>query len=101
MRYFDGANDDDTYLVFNMTALRLTTIEAQYENGVLAGFSIYQRRYGHGVGMSQRGAQQRASGGQSYEQILAFYYPESGAAKLDIEKTPLNEITAPTDSMIT
>ncbi len=98
MRYFDGANDDDTYLVFNMTALRLTIVEAQYENGELAGFSIYQRRYGHGVGMSQRGAQQRASGGQSYEQILAFYYPESGAAKLNIEKTPLTEIAAPADN---
>ena len=98
MRYFDGANDDDTYKVFNMTALRLTTVEPQYVDGTLTGFSIYQRRYGHGVGMSQRGAQQRAVDGQSYEEILVFYYPESGAAVLDIEKMPLTEIAAPEDN---
>ncbi|MBN2880332.1 MAG: Ig-like domain-containing protein [Clostridia bacterium] len=93
MRYFDGANDDDTYRVFNMTALRLTIIEPRYENEILTGYSIYQRRYGHGVGMSQRGAQQRALNGQTYQQILAFYYPESGAALLNIEKPALTEIS--------
>ncbi len=38
-------------------------------------YSIYHVRWGHGVGLSQRGAQQRASIGQSYVDILAFYYP--------------------------
>lgn len=32
---------------------------------------------GHGVGMSQRGAQYAASHGMSYSNILKFYYPET------------------------
>ena len=39
-------------------------------------FTIEARRYGHGVGMSQRGAQWMASSyGWTYDQILRFYYP--------------------------
>lgn len=39
-------------------------------------FILSFRRYGHGVGMSQRGAQQMAAKhGYSYQQILSFYYP--------------------------
>jgi len=38
------------------------------------GWFLTNRRYGHGVGLSQRGAQQRATDGQSYTEILAFYY---------------------------
>lgn len=38
-------------------------------------YYIYHVRWGHGVGLSQRGAQQRASAGHSYADILAFYYP--------------------------
>ena len=40
-----------------------------------SGFKLTARRYGHGVGMSQRGAQQMASEGLTYDQILEFYYP--------------------------
>jgi len=39
-----------------------------------ADFVIRVRRYGHGVGMSQRGAQQMANMGYTYDQILGFYY---------------------------
>lgn len=40
------------------------------------GFLITTRRYGHGVGLSQRGAQWMAAAyGMSYLEILAFYYP--------------------------
>ena len=39
-------------------------------------FIIESRRYGHGVGMSQRGAQWMAKQyGFTFEQILRFYYP--------------------------
>ncbi len=39
-------------------------------------FSLSMQRYGHGVGMSQRGAQQMAQEhGWDYQQILKFYYP--------------------------
>ena len=40
------------------------------------GFIIRSGRYGHGVGMSQRGAEWMAKQyGKSYRDILAFYYP--------------------------
>lgn len=40
------------------------------------GFSIQMRGFGHGVGMSQRGAQQMAGAhGKTWREILAFYYP--------------------------
>ena len=41
-----------------------------------SAFILESRRYGHGVGMSQRGAQQMAGAYDwTYQQILRFYYP--------------------------
>jgi len=37
-------------------------------------FIIRAARYGHGIGMSQRGAQQMSNMGYTYDQILGFYY---------------------------
>ena len=40
------------------------------------GFTLTAGRYGHGVGMSQRGAQYQASEGKkNFREILDFYYP--------------------------
>lgn len=39
-----------------------------------SGFTVYARRYGHGLGMSQRGAMYMAEIGYTYDQILAFYF---------------------------
>ena len=51
---------------------RLLSIQ-QAANG---SFQMVNRRYGHGVGMSQRGAQEMARSHQmTYQQILEFYYP--------------------------
>src|SRR5262249_38612100 len=36
--------------------------------------TFYGRGYGHGVGMSQYGADGRALAGETYQQILAHYY---------------------------
>lgn len=48
-------------------------ISVREENGK---FIIESRRFGHGLGMSQRGAERMAGQyGWTYEQILAFYYP--------------------------
>ncbi len=38
------------------------------------GWFLTNRRFGHGIGLSQRSAQQRATDGQTYTEILAFYY---------------------------
>ena len=50
------------------------TVEA--EGGGVEGFILSMRRYGHGVGMSQRGAQWMAGQyGMGFLEILHFYYP--------------------------
>lgn len=47
-------------------------------------FIIEARRYGHGVGMSQRGAQWMAGQyGKTYTEIMAFYYPGLTLSKVD------------------
>ena len=37
--------------------------------------------YGHGVGMSQYGANEMAKQGASYKQILSWYYPNTSLEK--------------------
>ena len=39
------------------------------------GITFHQRGYGHGVGMSQTGANSMAADGADYRAILAHYYP--------------------------
>lgn len=57
-------------------------ITAHYDNELWSvretdgAYIIEARRYGHGVGMSQRGAQWMAAEyGKTYQEIIAFYYP--------------------------
>lgn len=57
-------------------------ISTNYENEIWSiretddAFILEARRYGHGVGMSQRGAQWMAQTyGKNYREILGFYYP--------------------------
>lgn len=55
-----------------------------------SAFMVESRRYGHGVGMSQRGAQQMAGKhGMTYQQILAFYYPGMELASFSSQADPL------------
>ncbi len=48
------------------------------------GFRITARRYGHGAGMSQRGAEQMGEMGYSYGQIIGFYYPGAVRARMNL-----------------
>ncbi len=73
------SEEDNPQGIFNTGKARMRmrgaeagTLEANGET--YEGWYITNRRYGHGVGLSQRGAQQRATAGQSYTEILAFYY---------------------------
>ena len=50
--------------------LRLFTIEETSKS-----FTVTRGRYGHGVGLSQRGAEQMANSGWKFDKILKFYYP--------------------------
>ncbi len=55
-----------------------------------SAFMIESRRYGHGVGMSQRGAEQMARKyGKTYEEILAFYYPGMTVERYALDRSPL------------
>ena len=52
-----------------------TILKIFYAAPTSGGWYLLHARYGHGVGMSQRGAQYMASIGRTYRDILAFYYP--------------------------
>ena len=62
------------------------------------GFAIEMRCYGHGVGMSQRGAQWMAGEyGKSAQEILAFYYPGLTFETQNLttaQRAPLGELFA-------
>lgn len=60
-----------------------------------SAFMIESRRYGHGVGMSQRGAQQMAGKyGMPFEEILAFYYPGMELRGYNTQPNALPQINA-------
>ena len=62
-----------------------------------SGFKLTARRFGHGVGMSQRGAQQMGSEGYTYDQILDFYYPGIVRTKYTMTRTLLPSMDGTTD----
>ena len=82
----------DTVRLHDMAALGASRVHARYEHvidadgrsvgiqeterlfAIPARFEFLGRGFGHGVGMSQWGAQGMALGGSSYEQILKHYY---------------------------
>ena len=64
----------------NLLGLRSTDFEIQkVENGVI----IKTTGYGHGVGMSQYGANGMAKAGSTYQEILAHYYPNTTLSSLE------------------
>ncbi len=65
------------YNIFSQTSLRMTVSEAKMTGTTLDGYYLVHRRYGHGLGMSQRGAQTMAKEGWTYDEILLFYYPNT------------------------
>ena len=55
-------------------ALRSTAFTLEYKDGA---FLFTVTGYGHGLGMSQYGANVMARNGFDYREILAHYYPET------------------------
>ena len=53
-------------------ALRSTDFAIEHSDG---GFQFTVKGYGHGIGMSQYGANVMAKSGSDYKEILAHYYP--------------------------
>lgn len=58
-------------------SLRSSTFECSYKDG---SFIFKVKGYGHGVGMSQYGANYLAQQGKTYEEILKHYYPNTQIA---------------------
>ena len=50
-------------------------IDENNENGVLTGYTITGGGFGHGIGMSQNGANELARQGMGYEDILKTFFP--------------------------
>lgn len=67
-----GKNITGRYLREAVFNLRSAAFDVTYSNG---SFIFTTRGYGHGVGMSQWGAQGMAKEGYTYDQILNYYYP--------------------------
>lgn len=60
--------------VRTMFNLRSANFTVSYAN---SGFTFLVKGYGHGVGMSQVGAEYMAGQGCDYKQILSWYYPNT------------------------
>ncbi|MBE5789194.1 MAG: SpoIID/LytB domain-containing protein [Clostridiales bacterium] len=55
-----------------------------------SAFTLTAGRFGHGVGLSQRGAQQMANaGGKNFQEILSFYFPGAALKRYAGEPSPL------------
>lgn len=52
-------------------------------------FIVQARRFGHGIGMSQRGAEQMAKEGKTYREILKYYFP-----KMELNLQPYSNVLA-------
>jgi SpoIID/LytB domain protein len=63
-----------------------------------SNFILNARRYGHGVGLSQRGAMQMGRLGYTYDQIVGFYYEGCKRVQHNFTNTILSPIVAGQDS---
>ncbi len=68
-------------------------VENALADGSIASFEVETRRFGHGVGLSQRGAQQMA-GKEDFQwtDILHFYYPGMSLVEMDYRRAPLQAL---------
>lgn len=72
----------------NTTSNELWTVEKSGGN-----FTLYARRFGHGIGLSQRGAMQMGRQGYSYADILGFYYTGSRRSQITFTNTILPSLS--------
>ena len=96
LRVFDDIKEGLS-MGLNGTDCELISVETQSdESGTATAFRLVMRRYGHGVGMSQRGAQQMAGEhGMDYMEILNFYYPGVSVQRMtwpDMTLQPLQSL---------
>lgn len=68
-------NDKKTMTGSSSLPSGFITVEKQDRDEGGISFRIYGGGFGHGVGMSQNGAQGMAKMGKGYKEILGFFYP--------------------------
>ena len=83
-------------LGLNGSECELVSVDTELDDaGEPAKFTIIMRRFGHGVGMSQRGAQWMAGHyGKNWQEILAFYYPGLSFERMAWPEQPLTDLAA-------
>jgi len=83
-------------LKINAANCEVTSVsENTLADGSIESFDVETRRFGHGVGMSQRGAQQMAgTEGLTWTDILRFYYPGMALVEMNYQRTPLSALGA-------
>lgn len=64
----------------------------------VAGFAIQARRFGHGTGLSQRGAMKMGEMGYTFDEILAFYFEGCTLKRQTFYKTIASNLGASGDS---
>jgi len=80
-------HDELKYTLFAVDSdLRLFSLETSGDY-----YYLTLARYGHGVGMSQRGAQQMANEGKSYKDIIHFYFNDVSLPKMDFARAELTK----------
>lgn len=92
LNVFDDIKDG---LSLGLNSADCELISVETVEGVDGGkaFRLIMRRYGHGVGMSQRGAQQMAGGHRmDYMSILNFYYPGLSIERVDWTGAPVSAL---------
>ena len=95
-----GSNQGTAEFTFNTSefesygAVKDTTLRSYWGEMDSSGYyKIYHVRYGHGVGLSQRGAQTMGNKGMSYKQILEFYYPGATLSNISVS-TPQDPVNS-------
>ena len=88
---------DGLALGLNSADYELISVETEADgDGALKRFALIMRRFGHGVGMSQRGAQWMAGHyDKTWAEILNYYYPGMTLERLawpEIELTALEAL---------
>ena len=74
--------------------LRSTNFNVNYNKGT-DEFEFNTKGFGHGVGMSQCGANEMALCGKNYKEILAHYYPGTLLSKKIVPETDLQKKISP------
>lgn len=92
---FDIFGELETALSMSISTLKneLWTVRKEADS-----FTLEARRFGHGIGMSQRGAMRMGAMGYTYDQIIAFYFPGCSRARYSLTQSILSPYVPGVDS---